>query len=282
MKFNFTEALQARSDFFRAFFGAALMATITLLDYFTRAEIAFAVFYLLPISYFSWFFRPLEAGFVAAVVSACVWLVLAIAKPHTADPYMIYVNGLINLGLFLGAVFLLGEVKSLYLRERQRSRSDFLTGLANRRAFHETLSLERDRALRHKFPITAAYIDIDNFKRINDTFDHETGDKLLATIAAELQRNVRRIDLVARLGGDEFAILLPQTSEESARSVLGKLGELLRGAMQRGGWNVTFSIGVVTFLNPQLPIEQMVRLTDELMYSVKSSGKGRIAYSVKR
>src|SRR5262249_56453067 len=124
--------------------------------------------------------------------------------------------------------------------------------------------------------------DIDDFKLVNDTFDHETGDKLLATVAAELQRNLRRFDMVARLGGDEFVILLPQTSAESARSVLGKLNELLRNTTQRGGWKVTFSIGAVTFQNPHLPIEEMIRLADELMYSVKATGKNRIAYSLQQ
>jgi diguanylate cyclase (GGDEF)-like protein len=219
----------------------------------------------------------------AAVVSAGLWLLLVLAKrPHHGDAFMIYVNGLINLGLFMGAIFLLSEVKSLYLRERERSRTDPLTDLSNRRAFHEGLSAERERALRHRFPTTLAYIDIDNFKQINDSFDHETGDKLLATVADELRRNVRRVDMVARLGGDEFCVMLPQTNEESARSVLNKLAGLLRAAMQRAGWNVTFSIGVVTFLNPQLPMEEMIRLSDELMYSVKQAGKNRIAYSVQQ
>ena len=280
MKVNFTEALQSRSKFFRGLFGAALTAAIALLDYFTPTEIGFSVFYLLPISYFSWFFMPMPAGLGAAVVSAGLWLFLALAR-HQGDPTMLYVNGLINLGLFLVAIFLLNEVKSLYLRERERSRTDPLTGLSNRRAFHETLSIERERALRHRFPMTLAYIDIDNFKQINDDFDHETGDKLLATIAGELRRNVRRVDIVARLGGDEFCVLLPQTSAESGRNVLDKLAELLRTAMQHGGWNVTFSIGVVTFLNSQISMEEMIRQSDELMYSVKQAGKNRIAYAVR-
>jgi diguanylate cyclase (GGDEF)-like protein len=218
---------------------------------------------------------------IAAVVSAGLWLVLAFVRQH-GNPAMVYLNGLINLALYLGAVFLLGEVKSLYLHERERSRSDFLTRVANRRAFHEALSVERERSLRHKFPITLAYIDIDNFKQVNDRFDHETGDKLLATVAAELQGNVRRVDLVARLGGDEFAILLPQTNQDSARSVLGKLSDLLSGAMQRGGWNVTFSIGVVTFLNPKSAIDEMIKIADEVMYSMKAAGKNRTAYSVQK
>ena len=281
MKFNFTEALQGRSGFFRGAFGATLTAAIALLDYFTPPQIVFSVLYLLPISYFSWFFQPVPTGLIAALFSAGIWFVISIVRHHSHGT-MVYANGLINLGLYLGAVFLLGEVRSLYLREQQRSRRDFLTRVANRRAFHEAMSNERERSLRHNFPITLAYIDLDNFKQINDSFDHETGDKLLATVATELQRNVRRLDLVARLGGDEFAVLLPQTDQESARSVLGKLSELLRNAMQRGRWNVTFSIGVVTFVYPQLPVEEMIRLADELMYSVKAAGKNRTAYSVQQ
>lgn len=280
MKINFTEALQRRSRFFRGFFGVALTATITLLDYLTSPQIAFSVFYLLPISYFSWFFGPVPTGVITALFCAGLWLLLSIVRHHS-HAAMVYSNGLINLGLYLGAVFLLYEVKSLYLRERERSRCDFLTGLANRRAFYEMLAIERERALRNSVPMTLAYIDIDNFKEINDAYDHETGDRLLATIASELRRNIRRLDLAARLGGDEFGIVLPQTNPESARTVLDKLSDLLRAAMQRGNWNVTFSIGAVTFRNPQLPIEEMIKSADEVMYSVKAAGKNRTAYSVR-
>ncbi|HTC77354.1 MAG TPA: diguanylate cyclase, partial [Terriglobales bacterium] len=95
--------------------------------------------------------------------------------------------------------------------EKELSRSDPLTGLPNRRAFYEVALAEADRARRYRHPLSLAYLDVDNFKQVNDDYGHDAGDELLVRVAEVLRRNLRNNDIVARLGGDEFAMLLPET-----------------------------------------------------------------------
>jgi diguanylate cyclase (GGDEF)-like protein/PAS domain S-box-containing protein len=163
--------------------------------------------------------------------------------------------------------------------ERRLARVDPLTGLANRRAFYEGAELERKRALRHSRPLSVAYIDLDNFKQINDRMGHEVGDQLLIQIGAILQNILRAEDLAARMGGDEFAIVFPENNYESARMAIQKTHRMLTEMAKDHKWPVSFSIGMVTFSVPPTSVEEMVRAADDLMYSVKHNGKNSIATS---
>jgi len=124
------------------------------------------------------------------------------------------------------------------------------------------------------------YMDIDNFKGVNDRFGHQTGNNLLRLVAHRIKANVREVDTVARLGGDEFAILLTETGSESAQAVFRKLQKDLLEAMQENKWPVTFSMGAVTFMRPPIDVEEMIKKADELMYMAKKSGKNTIKHEV--
>src|SRR5262249_16605305 len=157
--------------------------------------------------------------------------------------------------------------------EKQKARFDFLTGIPNRRTFYEALVSESHRSRRYDRPLTLAYIDVDNFKSVNDLFGHGQGDEVLRHVADTLQANIRRTDMAARLGGDEFAILLPETDTHSADTVVSKIRECLEQAIALRSWPISFSIGVVTFEKPLQTAEEMVNKADELMYEVKRQGK---------
>jgi diguanylate cyclase (GGDEF)-like protein len=165
-------------------------------------------------------------------------------------------------------------------REKELARTDMLTGLANRRAFYEALQAERARTARYGRPMTLVYLDLDNFKRVNDTLGHAVGDDLLACVADLLRRTLRASDTVGRLGGDEFALLLPETTAQAAEALLQKLGSVLMDTMQAKQWPVTFSMGAAAFLDNPASVEEMIRTADELMYSVKKSGKNRISVAL--
>ena len=165
-------------------------------------------------------------------------------------------------------------------REKELARTDMLTGLANRRAFYEALQVERARATRYGRPMTLVYLDLDNFKRVNDTLGHAVGDELLACVADLLRRTLRASDTVGRLGGDEFALLLPETNAQAAEALLQKLGSVLGDTMRAKQWPVTFSMGAAAFLDNPATVEEMIRTADELMYSVKKSGKNRISVAL--
>jgi diguanylate cyclase (GGDEF)-like protein len=171
-------------------------------------------------------------------------------------------------------------LKSLLVKEQELARIDPLTTVPNRRAFYEALDKERVRSLRYHRPLTIAYVDLDNFKKVNDCLGHAVGDELLVQVAAGLRSNLRASDYVARLGGDEFAVLLPETDATAAELVLRKLRLRLLEEMKAHRWQVTFSIGAATFLDPPDSLDVIIRMADETMYAIKAHGKDNVSVSL--
>jgi diguanylate cyclase (GGDEF)-like protein len=124
------------------------------------------------------------------------------------------------------------------------------------------------------------YIDVDDFKQINDHFGHHTGDRLLLTVVETIKRHVRAIDIIARFGGDEFVVLLVKTGEKSAALVAQKLQKQLLGIMQNNQWHVTFSIGLATYHSAPGSVDETIKAADELMYHAKHNGKNNIRQAV--
>jgi diguanylate cyclase (GGDEF)-like protein len=214
-------------------------------------------------------------------VSAAVTLWANIASPlHIVHPAVAYWNALIWFGFFISVTFIVAALRSLHDRERQLSRVDSLTGIGNRLAFYEFANRERNRAGRSKQPITLAYLDLDGFKEINDTLGHQIGDKVLVSVARTMQMSVRQTDMVARMGGDEFALILPDTYKAAANTVLEKVLAMLERAMNQNGWRITFSVGAVTFLAQPVSVQEMIAGADQVMFSVKNSGKNRLQQEV--
>ena len=129
---------------------------------------------------------------------------------------------------------LVAMLRRSLLRERELSRTDSLTGAMNARAFREFAEAEIRRTRRYQHPITLVYVDIDGFKKVNDSLGHGAGNRLLCAIVDALSSSLRTPDVVARLGGDEFAILLPETAPPGARSTIDKVRAGLVQAAARG------------------------------------------------
>jgi diguanylate cyclase (GGDEF)-like protein/PAS domain S-box-containing protein len=165
-------------------------------------------------------------------------------------------------------------------REQEIARIDPLTHVANRRAFYELGAAELRRARRYRRALTFVCIDLDNFKRLNDTLGHITGDAVLVSVAGTLRSELRGTDIVARMGGDEFAVILPETDVESARIVLDKLHSGLLETIGSNHWDVTFSIGAASFLVPPASLEEALRMADDTMYSVKNQGKNGVSVAL--
>jgi diguanylate cyclase (GGDEF)-like protein len=161
----------------------------------------------------------------------------------------------------------------MLLQEREHAHNDYLTGVANVRHFYVQAQIELARSLRYKRPITIAYIDLDHFKKVNDTLGHSTGDKVLQAVAGTIRSTVRSTDFIARLGGDEFAILMPETSLDQAGIIIRKIQKSLQDMVNDNSWSITFSIGVVTCNDPGCSIQAMIREADDLMYFAKKEGK---------
>jgi diguanylate cyclase (GGDEF)-like protein len=268
-----TARLASHSPVLLAVVGVAVFAALCIIRFSTSPGLNFGVLYLVPISFFTWFIG-LRSGIATALSSALLLLIFDLIHGVRSHPYW---DTLMNVAMFIFMVFILAEVRALYERERSLSRTDALTGLLNRRAFTEALERESSRHRRFPHPLTLAYVDLDNFKSINDTKGHNTGDELLRAVGSAMENSVRDVDSVGRLGGDEFAILMPETDGDASRLALRKIGKRLQETAGER-WPVTFSIGVVTFESVPDSADEMIRLADELMYSVKQSGKDRIEF----
>jgi diguanylate cyclase (GGDEF)-like protein/PAS domain S-box-containing protein len=174
-----------------------------------------------------------------------------------------------------------GEILRTSLEnERSLSRIDFLTKIPNRRAFYEATELESQRSRRYRRPLSIVFIDIDNFKDVNDTLGHEMGDDLLRKVAETIRRYTRECNVAARLGGDEFGILLAETGAGGSMAAVSNLRTRLSLLVTTNHWPISFSFGIATFLQPEPSVEDMLRIADELMYEVKRGGKNSIASRV--
>ena len=257
----------------------ALIASIGYLDIVTGWELAFSLFYIVPIAFSVWFLGW-RAGVLTCIVCTAVWLWADLFLNHPySESFVIYWNTFIRASFFFLFAFLLNSLRSAYIRERSFARTDGLTRIVNSRYFHELLEVEIERSKRFKHPVTLAYIDLDNFKTVNDRFGHTTGDNALILIADCIKNNVRSIDFLGRLGGDEFALLFPETDQNSVRSVIAKLQNGLLHVMQQHRWPITFSIGVLTCDTMYPDADELIKLADELMYSVKNTSKNAIKYN---
>ncbi|MFN7065759.1 MAG: GGDEF domain-containing protein [Aquificaceae bacterium] len=156
---------------------------------------------------------------------------------------------------------------------------DYLTGLPNRRFFFEHAFLLLENSKRYKSPLVLLLMDIDSFKRINDTYGHEAGDVVLRNFADILRKNVRQSDLPARFGGEEFALLMPNTNLQQGKVV----AERIRTNFQNScivynniEMGATISGGLVFFVPEVENIDDLIRRADEALYRAKELGKNRI------
>ena len=160
----------------------------------------------------------------------------------------------------------------------RQSREDALTGLPNRRDFFERMAKECQRAQRFGEPLCVAMLDIDHFKRINDSYGHASGDKVLVEIASRLRAALRASDLVARMGGEEFAVLLPNATALDALILCEALCEAVADmpiVLSGSQHAVTVSIGVTRWSERETPDEALSR-ADHRLYGAKAAGRNRV------
>jgi diguanylate cyclase (GGDEF)-like protein len=182
--------------------------------------------------------------------------------------------------MFIIVAVILSELKKSLEKEKHSSRTDYLTQLANTKSFMESLNMEAERARRYGHPFSVAYIDVDNFKLVNDKRGHQAGDELLRNVAETLRSVIRQTDMVGRMGGDEFCVLLPETDQKKAADVMRRLGEELNKLVYLGNYEISFSIGCVTFKAVPNSLDEIIQKADDLMYQVKKEGKNQIYYSL--
>ena len=174
---------------------------------------------------------------------------------------------------------------NLMLRETLKYQSvrDPLTGLFNRRHMEESLERELQRAARSHRPVTVLMIDIDHFKRFNDTFGHEAGDVLLRELGSILKAQIRGGDIACRYGGEEFLLILAETGLEAAQQRAERLGELSKGLHIRHHGEtlrrITISTGLACFPEHGTSAAQIVKAADEALYRAKTEGRDRVVFA---
>jgi diguanylate cyclase (GGDEF)-like protein len=266
----------ARSGLPMFLLSSALIVVIGILDAWTGTDLSVQILYLLPCGVVAWTVGRSSALMLSGL-SAVVWLTADALDGHTYSHPVFGASNTITLFAFLAAACsALSAMRAALLRETKNARVDHLSGLWNARAFYELAEREVALGAREGADVAVAYLDLDDFKKVNDTLGHLKADELLRIVASSLRRAVRTTDIVARLGGDEFAILLPRTATPDAELLLRRALAAVRGATRDAGFVVSFSVGCVSARGEDVTFESLVRAADRLMYDAKAAGKAAI------
>jgi diguanylate cyclase (GGDEF)-like protein len=254
------------------------MLALGYLDVIT-GDYSLIVFYLIPVSLAAWFVN-IRSGLLFCGLA----VVVRVIADEWSRPLLFtrsvlhYWNELIEFLFLIIMSLLFSTLKKNLDSEKELARRDPLTDTLNRRAFFDLTEHEINRSQRYDLPLTVAYIDLDNFKTVNDQLGHRTGDELLITVVTTIRSHIRASDVLARFGGDEFVILLPDTPGDAALKFLTKMHNNLDQIMVLKNWPVSFSIGAVTYGVVPSTVDEVIRNADELMYAVKHGGKNRLLH----
>jgi diguanylate cyclase (GGDEF)-like protein len=260
--------------------GLALIPLISVIDFYSHILISFDVLYFVPVAFVAWYCTRKYAIVLSAFAAVGWFFGCLVPERLTTVPLILLWNFIGELTIFLAFVFLISAFKRYLVIIANLARHDPLTNAYNRNAFYRAAEIELSRIRRYGSPFALAYIDIDDFKMVNDEHGHIAGDELLIRVARLLQDNTRLTDLVGRIGGDEFVALLAQTDAANARSTVEKLRSQLAQDSEIKARAATFSIGVITFVKAPATIDQMLNIVDSLMYSVKRNGKNNALYDL--
>lgn len=167
-----------------------------------------------------------------------------------------------------------------YIKDLQKIAStDYLTGLLNRKEFFIRADNEFERAKRYKNVFCLAILDIDDFKKVNDTYGHPSGDMVLKEFSDKISKNIRKNAIFGRLGREEFAILMPETNIEQAKKTMKKICDLIyRNSFDDNGKEIyiSVSIGIASIVESEFDMSKLIKPADERLYSAKYSGKNKV------
>jgi len=252
---------------------------LTMLGYWANAvtppAARLGILYIIPVLLVTWT-DGLRWGIVAGIASIALRETVAWDQMPADTPLGWRIaNGASYVAVVAVAMAGLQTLRRSQAQLAQLVIQDQLTNVLNARAFSERLGQELDRNRRYPRPLALLYMDLDNFKVINDTHGHQTGDAVLRLVADAMRSSVRHADVVGRLGGDEFAVLMPETDAPLADAAAKRLVAGLRNVF-KGTPNVTASIGVVSCTATDASTDDLLRRADQAMYDAKKMGKDRV------
>ncbi len=272
-----------KETFFLEVLSAVLVVLIGLYDYWVGSEVPVTLFYLLPILISAWFGRK-WSGYGIALVSIAACAIANWRFHEYVSVGLLFWNIAMKTVIFLFFAYFIiqikGKVSELNLDNALSPRIDPLTKIFNSRTFYEIVEVEMKKLQRYKRPIAIAYMDINNFKTINNSFGNTTGDRVLFTIAQEIRRNVRISDIIARIGGDEFVFLMPEAEINGVKVFVAKIQGILAKTAEENGWPIAFSFGATLFLKPTDTVNEMIKIPEDQMRLAKTAENNSAQYSV--
>jgi diguanylate cyclase (GGDEF)-like protein len=209
-------------------------------------------------------------------------LALGIEESRWNDSFRQMIQAFVRtVGLTIENIQLVEDTQEAYLIAEKQAITDGLTELYNYRYFHHQLEREIKRAKRHWYKTSLIMMDIDYFKRYNDTHGHPAGDVVLKRVSDLIKETTRTSDILARYGGEEFVLVLPETPKNAALKLAEKIRQLIENekfpnAETQPNGRVTISLGVATFPDDAQDIEALVQKADEQLYRAKSEGRNRV------
>jgi predicted signal transduction protein with EAL and GGDEF domain len=181
--------------------GYLTVCLIGIMDYITGPEIAFSIFYVVPVAIVT-LSTDWKHGLIISFIASAAWLAADLLTNHIySRPIIPWWNATVKFFFFAIITNFASALKRMYAHEESLARTDLLTGTANRRLLFETAKMRLFSQDANNLPFTAVYLDLDNFKKINDDFGHATGDSILQSVGEMVKQNLRKTDIVARIGG---------------------------------------------------------------------------------
>jgi diguanylate cyclase (GGDEF)-like protein len=237
-----------------------------------------AVLYMWPVLWTAFFFGLRGAISIVACIGVAHGLAL-LSLPADSGFFDRWVDVMVSVCVVAAVVHVLASRNDdLLARLAGEARTDKLTGLLNRRGFEERAAIELAHARRERHSIAVAAFDIDYFKRINDEWGHETGDRVLARLGGVLVNHSRDVDVVARIGGEEFVVLLPGSNSDDADVFTQRIRRALTAADASALPVVRVSAGVAAAPAPG-NVEALLLRADSALYAAKRAGRDRTVIS---
>ena len=254
---------------------ALLTAGVYLLNARTPGELRLEILYVIPVLLAAW-----HDGMHWGIAFALATSLLRFSVDIDQMPASILLDYrvlselayLVVVGIAIAG---LSQLRQTHSQLEQLATQDPLTNALNARAFSHELAQELSRNRRYGRPLALIYLDLDDFKSVNDAHGHATGDAVLRLVADAMRGAVRQADVVGRLGGDEFGVLMPETDGAVAHAAATRLGASIRTVF-RGTPSVTASIGVVAVSGTEAGTDELLRKADQAMYEAKRAGKDRV------
>ncbi|MGF1572318.1 MAG: GGDEF domain-containing protein [Sumerlaeia bacterium] len=251
-----------------------LILVIGFIDYITGMDIRVFALYFIPISIMGWRSHERDSWFTS-ILCTLAWAFSKSVEINSSHDAFVWSW---NISVMFLTFHLIGSLISrmrAYVEDLKMAASkDALTNLFNRREFIAKFSQELTLKHSRNKPMVLMFIDLDDFKDINDTLGHDAGDRVLVSLSRVLESSLRSSDVAGRLGGDEFAVLLNETNKASGEIVIRSILKKLETAGPDESPQIKCSIGAISFSEPPSNPLKALRAADQLMYQVKKTGKG--------